>query len=279
MRHPDGDIPFFNDAAFGFAPSPGCLDAYAQRLGTDVEEDNQILVHLKESGYVRLQNRDAVVLADLAPVGPDYIPGHAHADTLSFELSLKGQRIVVNGGTSDYEPGHLRLVQRGTSAHATMCVDESNSSEIWSSFRVAKRAGIIHSEVWANGNKCGAIGAHDGYKKIIGSPVHKRSWQLQPGQLEIHDELLGAGCHSAEILFPFASGLRPEIINKEKVRVVDERGEDIILYICGLPSNLFFIEPCFWYPRFGVACSAWRLRICRVEKLPLSQKVLFKWKI
>jgi hypothetical protein len=33
-----------------------------------------------------------VLILDVAPVGPDYLPGHAHADTLSFELSLFGQR-------------------------------------------------------------------------------------------------------------------------------------------------------------------------------------------
>jgi hypothetical protein len=55
--------------------------------------------HLVDSGYVRLEQGNAVALCWMWP-GLDRItlPGHAHADTLSFELSLFGQRVVVNSG-------------------------------------------------------------------------------------------------------------------------------------------------------------------------------------
>ena len=56
---------------------------------------------LADSGYARLARR-LCLLADCAPVGPDYLPAHAHADTLSFELSLGGRRVLVNSGTSEY---------------------------------------------------------------------------------------------------------------------------------------------------------------------------------
>ena len=36
-----------------------------------------------------MSSRDQWVVMDVAPVGPDHIPGHAHADTLSFEWSLQ----------------------------------------------------------------------------------------------------------------------------------------------------------------------------------------------
>lgn len=49
-------------------------------------------------------------------MGPDYLPGHAHADTLSFEWSLFGQRVLVNSGTSEYGLSPERLRQRGTTA-------------------------------------------------------------------------------------------------------------------------------------------------------------------
>jgi uncharacterized heparinase superfamily protein len=60
---------------------------------------------LAESGYLRAEAANAVLILDVAPVGPDYLPGHAHADTLSFELSLFGQRVFCNGGTSRYGLG------------------------------------------------------------------------------------------------------------------------------------------------------------------------------
>jgi uncharacterized heparinase superfamily protein len=65
----------------------------------------------------------AVALLDVAPIGPDYLPGHAPADTLSFELSVFGQRLLVNSGTSCYGASLERLRQRATAAHNTVVVD------------------------------------------------------------------------------------------------------------------------------------------------------------
>ena len=65
-------------------------------------------------------------------MGPDYIPGHAHADTLSFELSIGAQRVFVNSGTSEYGLSPKRLNQRKTAAHNTVEVDGKDSSQVWS---------------------------------------------------------------------------------------------------------------------------------------------------
>ena len=143
MAHPDGDVSFFNDAAFGIAPNLPALQAYAAAVGVvrptiDVISSLRLL---QASGYARLESGSAVLLADVAPVGPDHLPGHAHADTLSFELSISGRRVLVNGGTSTYEIGPERLRQRGTAAHNTVVVDGQDSSEVWSAFRVGQRRG------------------------------------------------------------------------------------------------------------------------------------------
>ena len=45
------------------------------------------------------------LLVDCGEIGPDYLPGHAHCDTLSFELSLSGQRVVVDSGCGIYVDG------------------------------------------------------------------------------------------------------------------------------------------------------------------------------
>jgi heparinase II/III-like protein len=63
------------------------------------------------------------MIADVGEIGPDHLRRHAHADTLSFELSLRGQRVLVNAGTSTYEVTADRLRQRGTAAHNTVVVD------------------------------------------------------------------------------------------------------------------------------------------------------------
>src|SRR5690606_28347458 len=142
MAHPDGDIAFFNDAAFGIAPDLKALTAYASDLGLAMPSTAPMTRLLKDSGYARMEAGPAVLLADVAPVGPDYLPGHAHADTLSFELSVHGERMLVNGGTSTYENGPDRWRQRGTAAHNTVVVDGEDSSEEWAAFRVARRARV-----------------------------------------------------------------------------------------------------------------------------------------
>lgn len=190
MCHPDGEIGFFNDAAIGVAPSPAELGAYAQRLGfaqTPVPDEG--VTHLAASGYIRVQHGPMVALLDVAPIGPDYLPGHAHADTLSFELSLYGQRVLVNSGTSVYGTGVERQRQRGTAAHNTVMIDGHDSSEVWGGFRVARRARPFGLAVDQEGNLIRVRCSHEGYRRLPGRPVHRREWCFDPEGLTVLDEI------------------------------------------------------------------------------------------
>lgn len=203
MCHPDGEIAFFNDAAIGIAPSPAELYRYAGELvgapgqisGAPVAESTEIDVlrvrHLSESGYVRADAPEAALFLDVAPIGPDYLPGHAHADTLSFELSLFGQRVIVNGGTSRYGSGPEREAERGTPAHSTVTIDGRNSSEVWAGFRVARRACPFDLSVVRDRGSLKVSCAHDGYRRLVGRPVHRRSWLFQQGTLRVEDRIEG----------------------------------------------------------------------------------------
>ena len=141
MIHPDGEISFFNDSAIEIAPNLDELKKYAQRLGVNYSfaKFNKVTL-LRDSGYIRYTSNNLVGLLDVAPIGPDYIPGHAHADTLSFEISIFGQRLLVNSGISEYGVSSVRQYERSTMAHNTVVINNENSSEIWSGFRVARRA-------------------------------------------------------------------------------------------------------------------------------------------
>jgi uncharacterized heparinase superfamily protein len=201
MRHPDGEISFFNDAALGVAPERSELDAYAARLGVDSIDFLPEEVWLKYSGYLRVARDDAVALLDLAPVGPDHLPGHAHADTLSFELSVYGQRVLVNSGTSCYGESPERLRQRGTAAHNAVVLNGVDSSEMWRGFRVARRAKPFGVKLEV-GKVLRVRGSHDGYRRLPGRPTHERRWELGAGLLVIED--IVAGRHEcAEARFHF----------------------------------------------------------------------------
>ncbi len=184
MAHPDGGIGFFNDAAHGIAPSNAEIERYAAQMvlcaPVPVQEG---ITPLAASGYVRVSRGPAMALLDAAPIGPDYLPGHAHADTLSFELSLGTRRVVVNGGTSCYGLSARRLFERGTAAHSTVQVGSQDSSEVWSGFRVGRRArpGKLQVDGWA------VTCSHDGYRHLLGAPVHSRRWQFDEGSLLVQD--------------------------------------------------------------------------------------------
>ena len=91
MSHPDSQIAFFNDAAFGVAPEPRQLRDYAARLNFQLEPRGRAaLQQLMPSGYIAVDLPPFYLLCDVAAVGPDHLPAHAHADTLSFELSYRG---------------------------------------------------------------------------------------------------------------------------------------------------------------------------------------------
>ena len=193
MLHPDMDIPFFNDAAFGVASSFQDRLAYANTLGIEAPEEPQDGIHpLKSSGYYRLQQGDFVVIASVAEVGPKYQPGHAHADTLSFEMSWRGQRVFVNTGTSRYGKGKQRDYERSTAAHNTVCLNDLDSSEVWGGFRVARRAKVSNlqttdlesSEVIPS---IRLSASHDGYSRLPGKPIHHRSWAVGPGHVVVED--------------------------------------------------------------------------------------------
>ena len=192
MCHPDRQISFFNDAALGIAAEPVEIEEYAGRLGFSAgDSPRDGATELRDSGYVRLQKDDAVLIADVGKIGPDYLPGHAHADTLSFELSLKGRRVFVNSGTSCYGNSMERLAQRGTASHSTVMIDGEDSSEVWSGFRVARRARPFALEVNEGTDDIRIACSHDGYRWLTGQPVHRRQWVLRNNELLIKDTISG----------------------------------------------------------------------------------------
>ena len=254
MCHPDGEISFFNDSAFDIAPSVSELDSYFKRLGIEASKAiDKNLTFLKDSGYFRIRNGSAVAIMDVAKIGPDYLPGHGHADTLSFELSIDKQRVIVNSGTSCYGNSAERLRQRGTHAHNTLVINGKDSSEVWAGFRVAKRANPFDIKVdESKGGACISIEAsHDGYKKIFNSHVmHRRRWKFENNKLAINDKIDGEFVCS-EVLFH----LHPDVI----VDIETETNFSVGSILLNEGSKMQFstdgrakLNDSTWHPFFGV---------------------------
>lgn len=252
MCHPDGEIGFFNDAAIGVAPSRARLEAYANRLGLgDAPALAPGITTLEPSGYLRVECGPVVALLDVAPVGPDYLPGHAHADTLSFELSLFGCRVVVNSGTSRYGDDPARWWERSTAAHNTVVVDGMDSSEVWGGFRVARRAYPVGLAVTQENGivvRC----AHDGYGRLPGRPMHERRWTFDASGLTVDDRVTGRFAQ-AEARFH----LHPDVVVPQTVALADGLAHCALRLAGGQSVRIaveaarMWIEPAHWHPRFG----------------------------
>jgi uncharacterized heparinase superfamily protein len=250
MNHPDGGISFFNDAAQGVYATTKQIDAYFFGLGLNALNDNQEfggVLFLEESGYVRASLGSSTMIMDVGNIGPDYIPGHAHADTLSIELSIGMQRIFVNSGTSCYGVSPERLRQRSTASHNTLMLDNKNSSDVWGGFRVGKRAKPICRSVKERSDSISVKCAHDGYVTLLGGALHRREVSLSVGELHVRDEVEG-NFRTANVFYH----LHPDIgvmVRDNDVLLKWATGEAVLTVAGGKVSA---IDKTF-HPEFGVS--------------------------
>ena len=252
MTHPDGTLGRFNDCADGIAPANVELFRFAGELGFEAAAnggEHGVLV-LAESGYVRVERDGATALLDVAPIGPDYMPGHAHADTLSFELSLGARKIVVNGGTSRYGDGAERQHERATAAHSTVEVEGQSSSEVWAGFRVGRRARAETPRIAHGGSGAVSIScAHDGYAHLAGHPIHRRRWSFDDDATLTVDDTVSHPSTRAIARFHLAPGLTLQASGPRRWLV--EEG-DATLAVVDVVAGDAHVEPSGHAPRFGV---------------------------
>ena len=172
-------IPMMQDSAYGIALTVPVILDYSRRL---LSSDYPNWAHeLRYSGYRKLKNESFEVHVNVGEIGPSYQPGHAHADELNFELFYQGKPIVVDTGISTYEKNQRRQLERSTESHNCLVINSENSSDVWSGFRVGKRAKVelIHD------NDFKIAAQHFGYSPF----VVKRTWEVVNESIVIYDEL------------------------------------------------------------------------------------------
>jgi len=190
MVMPDGDVPLFNDS--------GLVGSERVRLLGPTEPGAAPIIVLWPSGYAVARPGGGPglhLVADIGPPCPPDLPAHAHADCLSFELAVGGRRVVVNGGTSTYAPGARRAYERSTRAHSTVEVDGADQTEVWATFRAGRRATPTLERASTGEGTIAIVASHDGYRRLPGRPVHRRTWTIRPDQVVVDDEVTGAGHH------------------------------------------------------------------------------------
>lgn len=200
MVLPDGEVPMFND----------CTRVGSERLaalGLRDAADSHLVVK-EASGYViaKPDSRLHFVL-DIGRPCPPELPAHAHADCLSFEMCVDGRRVIVDPGTSTYEPGDRRMWERGTPAHNTVAIDGENQTEVWATFRAARLAKPLLERADDDAEVITVIGSHNGYERLRGKPRHRRTWEMREGTVVIKDEVTGKGTHLMSARLQLAPGI------------------------------------------------------------------------
>lgn len=224
MTFCSGSIPLLNDAVNGISPTTGQINKYATELGLSSKN-----VTLSESGYRKYETKNYECVVDIGRVGPDYQPGHAHADTFNFVLNINSKPIIVDTGTSTYEKNERRHLERSTCSHNTVEVNQLNSSQVWGGFRVAKRARVFDLVEDAQSVKA----THDGYRAF--GTYHTRSFKFEENEIIIKD-YVKSNTKAASIAYLHFSPDQTISLKENKIY-----GDDFIIGLAGC-QNVFLEE-------------------------------------
>ena len=179
FRHGDGNFALFN----GMGPTP--TDLITTILAYD-DARGAPLANAPHSGYQRLESASTLVLMDAGCPPPMAVSQEAHAGCLSFELSVKQNRIVVNCGLPVASREGWRQVARTTAAHSTATFNDTSSCRFIEAGPVRRMlygtpmiAGPRQVPVTREEQGDGSIlrASHDGYAEIF-NVIHERLLML-----------------------------------------------------------------------------------------------------
>jgi hypothetical protein len=272
VLHPDGDIPLFNDSAFGIASSPGTLRIQASNLGIgeayreDKLEDvfDFFLIdfqnvrmssvpptaHFKanESGYYVYRSSKVFLIADAGDPSPDFLPAHAHADFGSYELSFLGNRWIIDSGIYQYQ-GEERNIFRGTSSHNCLTLNGENQTDVYGSFRMARRAKPVGVENSILTNMWALKARHNGYQYKNLFPI-RFIFVMNDRMIVIVDELLTSGSQSLESYIHFDPDVK--LVSQGVHFTANRDGQEIRITPFSSGDMINKLVPGCYSPKFNV---------------------------
>ena len=185
FRHGDRRLALFNDSL----EEDGVLIDLAL---TRSETKGRAPSHAPDTGFDRLQAFKSLVVVDTGSPPPPGFDDHAHAGTLSFELSHERERIIVNCGTYRGPKPNWWRVTRASAAHSVMVVADTNSVEIRADGTLGRCPTSVARERAEHEGQQWVSGTHDGYRERFGLIYARQLFLSADGEdLRGEDRLTG----------------------------------------------------------------------------------------
>ncbi len=174
LRHGDGGLTLFNGTK---EEIPALLELVLTQGG----RAGRLPATLTEGGFQRLQAGRSVLIADCGMPPPSKLDRFAHAGTLSFELSIGRERLIVNCGAAPAAGLEWRDATRATAAHSTLVIADMNSSELCD-HGLGRRPDKVESHrLEANGAHW-LDASHDGWLRPFGAVHRRRLYMSETGE-------------------------------------------------------------------------------------------------
>jgi uncharacterized heparinase superfamily protein len=188
LTHHDGHVALFNDAGLNMGPrSSELAKAFARVVGQPPAPRRNFA--FAEAGYFGFRDEQVYVVADCGRLGPDGLMAHAHGDALSFELSVAGERMVVDQGVYEYVEGARREAARASRSHNTLAIEGCEQGDFFGAFRCGVRPDVRVTDYKELPGGFRLAACHDGFMRTGRGPRHHRRFELDRGCLEIHDRI------------------------------------------------------------------------------------------
>ncbi len=181
MRHGDGRLSLFNDSD---EERNWLIDLVLDRAKAC---DDPIDEAPQDTDFQRLEADRTLVLMDAGPVPPPGFDQHAHAGTLSFEMSVGRQRMIVNCGAYSGASEDWRYAQRATAAHSTVAIDDRNSAGVLPGDLIAARPRVVEADRHEDEGNLWLDAAIDSYGGIPGL-AHRRRLYLSASGSNLRGE-------------------------------------------------------------------------------------------
>ncbi|MBI4994749.1 alginate lyase family protein [Candidatus Peregrinibacteria bacterium] len=160
--------------------------------------------------YIMRKN-DFYCIVDCGEGGQDGNAGHAHNDTLSFELNINGEDFIIDPGTYVYTSDpNARNHFRSTRMHNTVMIDNEEINRFRKDTVFSMRSdAFVQINKWDSDEMKDCLDAqHNGYKRLKNSVIHRRVFDFDKknATLKITDNFMGKGEHALSFYFHFAPG-------------------------------------------------------------------------